>query len=93
MHYVSGNVCADATFLVHFQGTTSAYSSINFSPSGDRLASVGNYPDYLLTVWDWQNEKIMLRCKAFSQEVFRVEFSPNVEVSTLYPPIPPPDQT
>jgi len=27
------------------------------------LASVGSYPDYMLTVWGWKKEKIMLRSK------------------------------
>lgn len=30
----------------------------------------------MLTVWDWKNEKTIQRCKAFSQDVFRVSFSP-----------------
>ena len=33
-------------------------------------------PDYLLTIWDWHHEKIILRYKAFSQEVWRASFSP-----------------
>jgi hypothetical protein len=36
---------------------------------------VGGHPDYLLTVWDWENATMILRCKAFSQEVFKVDFS------------------
>lgn len=38
--------------------------------SNDRSA-----PDYMLTVWDWKNERIILRTKAFSQEVYNVRFS------------------
>uniref|UniRef100_H2ZFC4 Cilia- and flagella-associated protein 44 n=1 Tax=Ciona savignyi TaxID=51511 RepID=H2ZFC4_CIOSA len=60
-------------------GTERAYSFVDFSPKGDLLASVGSYPDYMLTVWDWCKEKIMLRSKAFSQEVYRVTFSPEQE--------------
>lgn len=33
------------------KGTERAYSSVNFSGSGDTLASVGSDPDFLLTVW------------------------------------------
>jgi hypothetical protein len=29
----------------------------------------------MLTVWDWKNERIILRTKAFSQEVYNVRFS------------------
>ena len=31
----------------------------------------------MLTLWDWQREKILLRSKAFSQDVFAVAYSPN----------------
>lgn len=48
-------------------------------PQGDLLATVGSYPDFMLTIWDWRNEGTILRSKAFSQEVFNVSFSPNFE--------------
>ena len=48
---------------------------IVLSPDGKLLASVGGDPDYMLTLWDWKEEKIVLRSKAFSQDVFRVTFS------------------
>ena len=32
-----------------------------------------------MTVWDWKAEKVILRAKAFSQDIFRVNFSPYVE--------------
>jgi len=40
------------------------------------LGSVGAYPDYMLTIWDWKSGKILLKNKAFSQEIFTLEFSP-----------------
>eukprot|EP00501_MAST-03F_sp_TOSAG23-6_P001482 GSMAST32.ASY1.ANO1.1540.1 assembled CDS len=43
---------------------------------GTKLATVGSAPDYMLTVWDWMAEKVILRTKAFSQEVFNVSFFP-----------------
>lgn len=49
------------------------------SPKGDLLASVGGDPDYMLTIWDWKEEQTVLRSKAFSQEVFRVTFSTELE--------------
>ncbi|KAL1522827.1 hypothetical protein AB1Y20_017796 [Prymnesium parvum] len=58
------------------KGTERAYSAACFSPDGSKLATVGSYPDYMLTVWDWAREAIILRSKAFSQEVYRVTFSP-----------------
>ena len=58
------------------KGTEAAYSDLNFSHTGNQMASVGSAPDYMLTVWDWKNERIILRTKAFAQEVYNVRFSP-----------------
>lgn len=58
------------------KGTEAAYSDVCFSPTGNQLASVGSFPDYMLTVWDWRAERIILRTKAFAQEVYNVRFSP-----------------
>jgi len=33
----------------------------------------------MLTVWDWKQEKTVLRSKAFSQDVFRATFSTELE--------------
>lgn len=32
----------------------------------------------MLTIWDWSKEKILLRCKAFANDVFRATFSPTL---------------
>ncbi|XP_028298547.1 cilia- and flagella-associated protein 44-like isoform X1 [Gouania willdenowi] len=58
-------------------GTEQVYSSVDFNLDGSILASVGGAPDYMLTLWDWRHEEVMLRCKASSQEVYRVRFSPH----------------
>lgn len=60
-------------------GTSRQFTDLAFSHNGNKLASVGGDPDYLLTVWDWRNEKIELRSKAFSQDVYKVAFSPESE--------------
>lgn len=57
-------------------GTERAYSHVEFSKRGDKLASVGSAPDYTITVWNWKSQKVILKSKAFSQEVYRVSFSP-----------------
>ncbi|KAF0980688.1 hypothetical protein FDP41_013171 [Naegleria fowleri] len=62
-------------FKILRNGTLKAFSSMSFNTKGDRLATVGSDPDYLLTIWNWQQEKIALRYKAFGQEVFSVSFS------------------
>ncbi|XP_068733143.1 cilia- and flagella-associated protein 44-like isoform X1 [Montipora capricornis] len=61
------------------EGTEEAYANLDFSPKGDKLASVGSAPDYMLTVWDWKNEQVILRSKAFSQDIYKVAFSPEDE--------------
>jgi hypothetical protein len=48
-------------------GAAKGYSQLNFSANGSRLASVATDPDYTLTIWDWEDEKAILRSKAFSQ--------------------------
>jgi len=48
------------------------------SPDGRMLASISGNPDYMLTIWNWRQELIMLRCKAFSQDVTHVSFSHDI---------------
>ncbi|TPX71174.1 hypothetical protein SpCBS45565_g01378 [Spizellomyces sp. 'palustris'] len=61
------------------QGAERGFSDICFNNQGDKLASVGMDPDYMLTIWDWKQEKIVLRSKAFSQDVYSVAFSPDTD--------------
>ncbi|XP_014812720.1 PREDICTED: cilia- and flagella-associated protein 44 [Calidris pugnax] len=60
-------------------GTEEAYVFGDFNDAGTLLASIGSSPDYMLTIWDWKQEKIMLRSKAFSQDVYKVTFSADNE--------------
>nr|CAH8852852.1 unnamed protein product [Trichobilharzia regenti]CAH8852854.1 unnamed protein product [Trichobilharzia regenti] len=57
------------------EGTQTAYSACQFSPDGEMIATVGCDPDYMLTLWEWRNEQIVLRAKAFSQDIYRVAWS------------------
>lgn len=50
----------------------------------------------MLTLWEWEDERILLRTKAFSQEIYRVTFSPDNEgqltssgTGRILPPPPP----
>uniref|UniRef100_A0A182V315 Cilia- and flagella-associated protein 44 n=1 Tax=Anopheles merus TaxID=30066 RepID=A0A182V315_ANOME len=59
-------------------GTTSGYSRIDYTVDGKLLISQGIEPDYMLTVWNWREAEIILRCKSFSNDVLNVMFSPSV---------------
>jgi cilia- and flagella-associated protein 44 len=61
------------------KGTEKVFSCISWSASGKLIATVGSSPDYMLTVWDWLDEKVVLKSKAFGQEVYKVTFSPKFE--------------
>jgi len=57
-------------------GTQRRYSDMQFNVDGSYLATIGGAPDHMLTIWDWKIGSVILRAKAFSQEVFKVRFSP-----------------
>lgn len=56
-------------------GAERGYSCMNFSPDGDKLASVSTSPDFMLTIWDWQEQQMGLHSKAFGQDIYNVFFS------------------
>ena len=56
-------------------GAEKGYASLSFNKNGDKLASVSTAPDFMLTVWDWEEERVALHSKAFGQDVFLVRFS------------------
>jgi WD40 repeat protein len=56
-------------------GAEKGYSDLSFNSSGTKLASIAKDPDYMLTIWNWKESQILLRSKAFSQDVYRVNFA------------------
>eukprot|EP00746_Dinoflagellata_sp_MGD_P160980 gnl/MRDRNA2_/MRDRNA2_87976_c0_seq1.p1 gnl/MRDRNA2_/MRDRNA2_87976_c0~~gnl/MRDRNA2_/MRDRNA2_87976_c0_seq1.p1 ORF type:complete len:1907 (-),score=579.97 gnl/MRDRNA2_/MRDRNA2_87976_c0_seq1:164-5884(-) len=57
------------------KGTDKAYACIRFSPHNPgHLAALGSAPDYLLSIWEWKNERMLLKCKAYGQDVFAVRW-------------------
>lgn len=61
------------------RGTENSYSAMSFNEEGNYLVSAGSDPDHNLIIWNWKNEHIILKAKAFSQEVYTVNFSNNFE--------------
>jgi len=53
------------TYRIMRKGTEKAYAHCEFAPSGTKLVTLGSFPDFNLTVWDWVNERVILKCKAF----------------------------
>lgn len=58
------------------RGTEQKYAHVEFSTTGDKLVSLGGNPDFTITVWDWMAERVILKAKAYSQDVYRASFSP-----------------
>ncbi|XP_046388185.1 cilia- and flagella-associated protein 44 [Ischnura elegans] len=68
-------------------GTKKAFTYLTFSPDGTLLCSQGDWPDFTITIWEWELEKIILQCKSYGQEVIKCIFShlkENVLISTGY---------
>jgi hypothetical protein len=72
-HYVENG--AIELYRILRNGTERSYSAASFNRDGSLLVMVGAAPDYMMTLWDWRNEDVILRSKAFSQEIYNVEFS------------------
>nr|AAS21445.1 hypothetical protein FLJ31910-like protein [Oikopleura dioica] len=60
-------------------GAERGFSHVEFNHDGSLLASVSSTPDYLLTLWNWKTQSIVLRSKAFSLDVFQASFSPDID--------------
>lgn len=65
-------------------GTERSYASLAFSPDGEQLASVGGSPDFMLTIWNWQEERVLLHTKAFGQDVFKVRCGPSMQLKRSF---------
>jgi WD40 repeat protein len=57
------------------KGAERGYSACRFSESGAMLATVAIEPDFVLTIWAWEQEQIILRNKAFGADVYNVAFN------------------
>ncbi|CAG9840027.1 unnamed protein product [Diabrotica balteata] len=65
-------------------GAKKLYSNMDYSPDGELLVSQSGEPDYLITVWNWKEHKILLRNKSYVNDVYSVKFSPYIpgEITT-----------
>uniref|UniRef100_A0A6P7FPY4 Cilia- and flagella-associated protein 44-like n=1 Tax=Diabrotica virgifera virgifera TaxID=50390 RepID=A0A6P7FPY4_DIAVI len=65
-------------------GAKKLYSNMDYSPDGELLVSQSGEPDYLITVWNWKEHKILLRNKSYVNDVYAVKFSPYIpgEITT-----------
>lgn len=57
-------------------GATLGFTACTFNQSGTYLATVAMEPDYTLTIWNWKEQKTVLRNKAFGSDVYTISFSP-----------------
>ncbi|XP_015185345.1 PREDICTED: cilia- and flagella-associated protein 44 [Polistes dominula] len=64
-------------------GTKEQYFHLHYSMDGLLLASQGGKPDYFITVWNWQESKILLQSKSHSQNVYNVMFSTYIPGSLI----------
>ncbi|AAZ12420.1 hypothetical protein, conserved [Trypanosoma brucei brucei TREU927] len=58
------------------KGATKGFSACAFNKDGSMMATVGMYPDFFLTVWDWESRGMVLRSKCHNTDVYTVLFSP-----------------
>ena len=50
-------------------GASRSFTCMCFSQSGGKLATVSSSPDFMLTIWDWVGERMLLHSKVFSSHV------------------------
>lgn len=65
-----------ALYRVLRKGTERGYASVQFCPHGNglHLAALGCAPDFQITIWDWAAERLLLKSKAYGQDVFSVRW-------------------
>ena len=57
-------------------GAQKTFCFLNYSPSGELLASQSGESDYLLTIWNWSDERVVIRAQAHVNDVYKIIFSP-----------------
>lgn len=64
--------------IVHVlnDGAKRCFTHMDYNRTGELLATQAGEPDYMLTIWDWRKNQIILRAKSFQNDVLNVMFSP-----------------
>ena len=44
-------------------GAARSYACMCYSESGEKLATVSSTPDFMLSIWDWDKEQMLLQSK------------------------------
>ncbi|XP_067126597.1 LOW QUALITY PROTEIN: cilia- and flagella-associated protein 44-like [Centruroides vittatus] len=57
-------------------GAEESYVHLDFDNSGKYLVSLSSFPNYSLIIWNWIEERIILKTKASDNDVWQVKFSP-----------------
>ncbi|XP_055843195.1 cilia- and flagella-associated protein 44 [Episyrphus balteatus] len=56
-------------------GAVRNFTCGTYNNNGDLIATQAGNPDYMLTIWNWQTSSIILRSKAYQNDVLDVAFS------------------
>lgn len=57
-------------------GAVQGFTACTFNSEGNYLATVAMDPDFTLTIWNWKEQKTVLRNKAFGSDIYTITFNP-----------------
>ncbi|KAL0230189.1 hypothetical protein PCE1_003751 [Barthelona sp. PCE] len=56
-------------------GAEKCYAALAFNIDSTQIVSCSGFPDYSLNVWNWRDQELLLRNRAFSQPIYDLSFS------------------
>jgi len=54
-------------------GAVRSYACMSYSSGGGKLATVSGSPDFMLSIWDWNNEQMLLQSKVRRFDGLRIQ--------------------
>jgi len=60
-----------------------AVRNLKFSPSGDKLASIGEDNNHSVAAWDWANKRMISSAKVDPDKVFDLDWKDKTEFATV----------